>query len=143
MASPHVAGAVALLISLEPNWPAEIEQLEELLRRPAVPLASAQTCGGVPGSQTPNNVFGWGRINIKAAADIVYQAGTIQGTVTVGGAPTAGVTVSYTRLGKTLTTSTDASGFYKVIAGAGTWAMSASIYGQTVNAAGVAAFRTA
>jgi hypothetical protein len=101
-------------------------------------LTSSQTCGGVPGSQIPNNVFGWGRIDVKAAADMVYQAGHIQGTVTVGGTPMAGVTVSYSKAGKTLTTTTDASGFYKVISGAGAWDMAASIYGQTVNAAGVA-----
>jgi subtilisin family serine protease len=138
MASPHVAGAVALLISLEPKLAGQIEQLEELLRKTSVPLTSSQTCGGVPGSQIPNNVFGWGRIDVKAAADMVYQAGHIQGTVTVGGTPMAGVTVSYSKAGKTLTTTTDASGFYKVIAGAGSWDMAASIYGQTVNAAGVA-----
>lgn len=137
MASPHVAGAVALLISLEPKLAGQIEQLEELLRKTATPLTSTQACGGVPGSEIPNNVFGWGRIDVKAAADMVYQAGVIQGTVTVGGVPTAGATVSYTRLGKTLTTTTDTNGFYKVLAGAGSWDMSAAILGQTVNAAGV------
>ena len=126
MASPHVAGSVALLISLEPKLAGQIDQLEELLRKTAVQLTSAQTCGGVPGSQIPNNAFGWGRIDVKAAADMVYHAGYIQGTVTVGGVPTAGVPVTYSMLGKTLTTKTDASGFYKVIAGAGTWAMTAN-----------------
>lgn len=143
MASPHVAGAVALLISLEPKLAGQIEQLEELLRKTATPLTSTQTCGGVPGSQVPNNVFGWGRIDVKAAADMVYQAGVIQGTVTVGGVPTAGVTVSYTRLGKTLTTTTDANGFYKVLAGAGLWNMSATIFGQSVTAAGVGVMQNA
>jgi hypothetical protein len=134
MASPHVTGAVTLLISLEPKLAGQIEQLEELLRKTATPLASSQTCGGVPGSQIPNNVFGWGRIDVKAAADMVYQAGTIQGNVTVGGAPMAGVPVTYSLLGKTLTTTTDANGFYKVIAGAGSWAMTASVFGQSVSA---------
>ncbi len=137
MASPHVAGSVALLISLEPKLAGQIDQLEELLRKTAVQLTSSQTCGGVPGSQVPNNVFGWGRIDVKAAADMVYQAGTIQGTVTVGGVPTAGVPVTYSMLGKTLTTYTDASGFYKVVAGAGSWAMTASHFGQTINAPAV------
>jgi uncharacterized repeat protein (TIGR01451 family) len=137
MASPHVAGAVTLLIALEPKMAGQVDQMEELLRKTAVPLTSAQSCGGVPGSQIPNNVFGWGRIDVKAAADMIYQAGYIQGNVTVGGVPTAGVTVSYSRLGKTLTTTTDSNGFYKVIAGAGSWDMSANIHGQTVNASGV------
>jgi subtilisin family serine protease len=61
MSAPHVAGAVALLISLEPKLRGQIAQLEELLRRTADarPYPS-QTCGGVPGSQAPNNTYGWG-----------------------------------------------------------------------------------
>lgn len=137
MASPHVAGAVTLLISVEPKLAGQIDQLEELLRKTGVPLTSAQTCGGVPGSQIPNNVFGWGRIDVKAAADMVYHAGYIQGTVTMGGVPTADVPVTYSLLGKTLTTTTDANGFYKVIAAAGNWSMAASLFGQAVSAPSV------
>ncbi len=139
MASPHVAGSVALLISLEPKLAGQIEQLEELLRKTALPLTSSQTCGGVPGSQIPNNVSGWGRIDVKAAADMVWHAGYIEGTVTAGGSPVAGATVTYSMMGKTLTVLTDANGFYKVVAGAGSWDMTAGGYGyQTANAAGVA-----
>jgi uncharacterized repeat protein (TIGR01451 family) len=129
MASPHVAGAVALLISLEPELRGQVEQLEELLRKTAVPLTSSQTCGGVPGSEVPNNVYGWGRIDVKAAADMVYQAGTIEGTVTAGGNPVVGATITYSRLGYTLTTTTDGSGQYEVVAGAGSWSMTAAAYG--------------
>ncbi len=143
MASPHVAGAVALLIDVEPKLTGQIEQIEELLRKTAVPRTSAQTCGGVPGSQVPNNVYGWGRIDVKAAADFMFQAGYLQGTVTVGGTPTAGAVVSFTRLGDTLTTTTDANGDYRVIAGAGSYAMSASYQGQSVNAASVAVAQNA
>jgi subtilisin family serine protease len=143
MASPHVAGSVALLISVEPKLKGQIEQIEELLRKTATPLTSTQLCGGVPGSQTPNNVFGWGRIDIKAAADMVYHAGYIQGTVTVGGVPTAGVPVTYALLGKTLTTFSGSNGEYKVIAAPGTWAMTASRQGQTINAPAVAVVQNA
>jgi hypothetical protein len=138
MASPHVAGSVALLISLEPKLAGQIEQLEELLRKTAVPLTSSQTCGGVPGSQIPNNVSGWGRIDVKAAADMVWHAGYVEGTVTAGGSPVAGATVTYSILGKTLTVLTDGNGFYRVVAGAGSWDMTAGGYGyQTANASGV------
>ena len=138
MASPHVAGAVALLISLEPKLMGQVEQLEELLRKTAVPLNVAQTCGGVnAATAVPNNAFGWGRIDVKAAADMIYQAGWLQGSVLVDGVPTAGVVVSFSRLGDTLTTTTDSAGNYRVVAGAGTYAMSASYRGQTANAAGV------
>lgn len=143
MASPHVAGAVALLIAVESKLQGQIEQIEELLRKTAVARTSTQTCGGVPGSLIPNNVYGWGRIDVKAAADMVYQAGWLQGTVTVGGMPTAGVTISFSRLGKTLTTTSDASGNYRVLAGAGSYAMSASYQGQSVNAAAVAVAQNA
>ncbi len=143
MAAPHVAGAVALLIAVEPKLKGQIEQLEELLRKTAVPLTSTQACGGVPGSQIPNNVFGWGRIDVKAAADMMFQAGYIQGTVTVGGIATAGVPITYTRLGDTLTTFSDASGGYRVIAGAGSWAMIANRHGQTISAPAVAVTQSA
>ncbi|MBV6415341.1 MAG: hypothetical protein OMOMHJEC_03226 [Xanthomonadales bacterium] len=138
MASPHVAGAVALLIDVEPKLAGRVAELEELLRKTAVPRNVAQTCGGVnAGTAVPNNTFGWGRIDVKAAADMVAQGGWIEGLVTVGGAPQAGATVSFTRLGKTLTTLSDSEGRYRVVAGAGMWSMSASHLGQTVNAASV------
>ncbi|MBK9055264.1 MAG: S8 family serine peptidase [Chloroflexi bacterium] len=136
MASPHVAGSVALLISLEPQLRGQVEQLEELLRKTAVPRTSSQTCGGVPGSEIPNNVFGWGRLDVKAAADMMYQAGVISGTVTSAGNPVVGGTVTFARLGYTLTTTTDSNGQYEVVAGAGTWNMTAFKYGYqttTVN----------
>ncbi len=85
MATPHVAGSVALIISAEPMMAGKIDQLEELLRRTAVGLTSSQTCGGVPGSQVPNNTYGWGRIDLKAAVDMVWHAGTLSGQVTDAG----------------------------------------------------------
>jgi len=135
MASPHVAGAVALLISLEPKLTGQIEQLEELLRKTAVGLTSAtQSCGAVAVGQIPNNVYGWGRIDVKAAADMVYQAGYLQGTVTVGGVPTGNAIVSFTRLGKTLTTRSDANGSYRVVAGAGSYTVIGEYQGQNASA---------
>lgn len=89
----------------------------------------------MPGSQIPNNVFGWGRIDVKAAADMMWQAGTITGTVTSGAILLFGATVTFARLGYTLTTTTDSNGQYEVVAGAGTWTMTATGYGfQTANA---------
>lgn len=138
MASPHVAGAVALLLDVEPKLIGRIGELEELLRRTAVARNVAQVCGGVDAaSAVPNNTFGWGRIDVKAAADMIAQAGWIEGLVSVGGTPQANVQVSFTRLGKTLTTRTAANGRYRIVAGAGLWSMSASHLGQNVNAASV------
>ena len=81
MATPHVAGAVALLLSAEPDLIGQVAQVEELLRRTATPRTSGQTCGGVSGSQTPNSTYGWGRLNVAAAVDQVWQAGTLSGVV--------------------------------------------------------------
>ncbi len=140
MAAPHVAGAVALILSAEPDLVGRVDQVEELLRKTAVELTGSETCGGVPGSQVPNSTFGWGRINVKAAVDFVWQAGTLGGTVTdaVTGLPIAGATVSITRSGHTLTQVTDAAGYYSFVAGAGTYEMAAGAFGYvTQSASGV------
>ncbi len=63
MAAPHVAGLAALLLSAIPELRGQVPLLEFLIRASAVPLTTTQTCGGVPGSSTPNNTYGWGRID--------------------------------------------------------------------------------
>jgi hypothetical protein len=140
MAGPHNAGAVALLVSVEPKLAGQIEQIEELLRRTARPLTNNQTCGGVPGSQVPNNAFGWGRINVKAAADMVWQAGWLRGRVTnASNQGLAGITVSVSRQivtqTYTLTTQTDPQGYYSFILGQGTYNTEASGWGYTAQSA--------
>jgi serine protease AprX len=67
MAAPHVAGLAALLMSAQPALKGQVSQLEDLIEHSAVPRTSSQTCGGVPGSNIPNNVYGWGRIDALAA----------------------------------------------------------------------------
>jgi subtilisin family serine protease len=67
MAGPHVAGAVALLISANPKLAGNVNKIEQILRETATPLKSPQNCGGVSGQKIPNNTFGHGRINVLAA----------------------------------------------------------------------------
>lgn len=67
MAGPHVAGAVALLISGDPRLRGRVARVEKLLRRSAVAVAHNQVCGGVPAAAVPNPVSGWGRIDVAAA----------------------------------------------------------------------------
>ena len=67
MAGPHVAGAVALLISANPKLAGNVNKIEQILRETATPLTSLQSCGGVSGQTIPNNTFGYGRINVLAA----------------------------------------------------------------------------
>jgi serine protease AprX len=67
MASPHVAGAVALLWSAVPDLLGNIEATEYTITQTGVPRTTSQTCGGIPGTQVPNNTYGWGRLDIFSA----------------------------------------------------------------------------
>jgi serine protease AprX len=64
MAAPHVSGLVALMISADPLLRGNVDAIENIIRHSSVPLTTTtQDCGGVPGSQVPNNTFGYGRID--------------------------------------------------------------------------------
>jgi uncharacterized repeat protein (TIGR01451 family) len=70
MAAPHVAGLAALLISAQPALRGQVDDLEALISRTAVPIPGiSDDCGGVPGDVFPNNVAGWGRIDALQALD--------------------------------------------------------------------------
>jgi serine protease AprX len=70
MAAPHVAGAIALLWSARPYLKNDIARTEEVLNSSTVPLLS-NTCDPGSPAASPNNVFGWGRLDAKAAVDEV------------------------------------------------------------------------
>ena len=70
MASPHVAGVAALLISANPALAGNPELLTQILLDSSVIKTSAQTCNGVSGTQSPNNTFGWGRLDALAAVNL-------------------------------------------------------------------------
>jgi len=69
MASPHVAGVVALVWSAHPQLVRDIDATKSLLQNTANPQVTltAQTCGGTPSTQIPNNSFGHGRVDAYAA----------------------------------------------------------------------------
>lgn len=67
MAGPHVAGAVALLISANPALRGDVARIEQILRETAVPVTHSQTCGGIGPSIVPNYVSGHGRIDVWEA----------------------------------------------------------------------------
>ncbi len=52
-ASPHVAGAFALIWSALPHLAGRVDETEELLERSAVPLTSAIVCNGLSGRRSP------------------------------------------------------------------------------------------
>jgi subtilisin family serine protease len=96
MAGPHVAGAVALLWSADPSLIGDLDRTEEILATTAQPLVTSTSCEGPvaspvaspvedmlatvgvgepypvcgcedePGS-VPNNVYGWGQVDIWEA----------------------------------------------------------------------------
>lgn len=67
MASPHVAGAVALLWSAFPTLRGNVDHTEFILKETALHLTTTQGCGGDSSTQVPNNVYGHGRIDVLAA----------------------------------------------------------------------------
>jgi len=93
MATPHIAGAMALLWSALPSLRHQLAASRDAINNSAVHIASSQ-CGD-PGP--PNNVYGWGRVDILAA---VSGGGTPTptptATATATATPTATATVSST-----------------------------------------------
>ncbi len=77
MATPHIAGSVALLWSARPGLRSDLDATEGTLNNAAVHISS-NDCGD-PGP--PNNVYGWGRVDVFAAV-------TTNGTPTPTPTPT-------------------------------------------------------
>jgi serine protease AprX len=98
MAGPHVAGLVALLLSAQPKLTGNVDEIENLIEQNATPRTISQICGGIPGTERPNNTFGWGLIDAwatvqnvphlfgieKTASAIMYKPGqTITYTLSI------------------------------------------------------------
>jgi serine protease AprX len=88
MAAPHVAGAVALLLSAHPALVGQVDLVEQVLRDTAVPVASVScTSSGVP-----NNLYGYGRLDVHAAVLAVRQV-TVQPSAPGLSAPPGGTAI--------------------------------------------------
>ena len=68
MATPHVAASVALLWQAKPSLKGDIDTTQRLLQQNTNVghYVSIVSCGITPGNR-PNNVFGWGVLNILQA----------------------------------------------------------------------------
>jgi len=71
MATPHIAGAIALLWSAQPSLRNQIVATENVLDQSAVDVTTT-SCSS---SGIPNNVYGWGKLDIKAAVDLAATVG--------------------------------------------------------------------
>jgi subtilisin family serine protease len=90
MAAPHVAGAVALLLSATPENRGDVDKIELLLAGAAEPVLD----GGCGDPGPPNNVWGWGILDVQTAVAAARSV-TLQGTVSsaASGLPLAGASV--------------------------------------------------
>lgn len=70
MASPHVAGAAALLWSAVPTVAQNVNLTTILLEASADARTSTQGCGGDALSAVPNNGYGYGIVNVLAAVQM-------------------------------------------------------------------------
>ncbi|MFD0421009.1 S8 family serine peptidase [Streptomyces parvus] len=128
MATPHVAGAVALLWSAAPSLIGDIAGTRALLDEGATDVDDTH-CGGTPGR---NNVWGEGKLDILASLDKApHTAVDVSGKVTdeATGAALPGVTVRATTGAATRAVTTGADGSYRLSLPPGTYTFSLSGYG--------------
>lgn len=72
MSAPHVAGAVALLWSAHPEMRGRVTWTENILFKSAMQNVTAVgNCGGTSAANIPNNLFGYGRVDVLAAVKSV------------------------------------------------------------------------
>ncbi|SEO49643.1 S8 family serine peptidase [Actinacidiphila rubida] len=128
MATPHVAGAVALLWSAAPSLVGNIDATRQLLDEGARDVDDTH-CGGTAAS---NDVWGEGKLDIYNSVELApHSAATVTGEVTdsATGAALSGITVQAADgAGSTRTVKTVA-GAYRLTLPAGTYSFTLSGYG--------------
>ncbi len=92
MATPHVAGAIALLWSAQAALRHQITDTENFLNEAAVDVSST-SCSS---SGVPNNVYGFGRLDIKAAVDLAASTLNITAVIPPAGRTSGGQSVKLT-----------------------------------------------
>lgn len=73
MAGPHVAGAVALIISANPDLAGEVDIIKDIIKSTAVNLVDSMECEGISALDIPNIYYGYGRIDVLAAVEMALN----------------------------------------------------------------------
>ncbi|WP_330454635.1 MULTISPECIES: S8 family serine peptidase [unclassified Streptomyces] len=128
MATPHLAGSVALLWSAAPSLIGDVDATRALLNDGATDVEDTH-CGG---TADMNNVWGEGKLDILSSIDKApHTAATMTGKVTnkANGAALSGITVEATGATGTREVSTHADGTYRFTLAPGTYSFKLSGYG--------------
>jgi subtilisin family serine protease len=131
MATPHAAGTVALMLSAKSALLGDFDGVLNALDSTAIDRPD-DSCGTPdPSDNDPNFVYGEGRIDAKAAVDLVKTGGTLSGTVTDAGtsSPIGGARIVANDGTREFATTTDASGDYSIFLAAGTYSVTATAFG--------------
>ncbi|MGQ9815393.1 MAG: S8 family serine peptidase, partial [Candidatus Roseilinea sp.] len=117
MATPHAAGAAALVLSANPSL--SVFSVTHALTSTAVPLSTT----------LPNNASGWGRVDAWNAVLSVISTGVITGRVLDGAQPISGALVVAHSGPIQAQAFSDANGYYAIRAVAGIYTVTASAFG--------------
>jgi subtilisin family serine protease len=127
MATPHVAGAIALLWSAAPALLGDVAATREILDTSAIDTEDL-SCGG---DAANNNTWGQGKLDVVAALELapIGPTGFLAGTVTdLGGAAISGARIATTGAANRVRL-TDADGAYSIRLPVGGYSVEASAFG--------------
>jgi len=133
MAAPHVAAAAALLWSARPDLRGQLDLTEALLNQTALPRYSTQ-CGD-PADTIPNNVYGWGRLDIAHTFQVALATtGFLNGVLhdEVGQAVAHHEVQAISPTGFTWRAATEEDGSYQMRILSGTYTVTTSLPGYAV-----------
>ncbi|MEM7116911.1 MAG: S8 family serine peptidase [Chloroflexota bacterium] len=118
MATPHVAGTIALMLSANPQLPTK--NIFSLLRNTVVPIAKTH----------PNNDSGWGRLDAYAAVSTQVTTGLLDGQILGDGLPLphAGLTLT-TPADVELQVRSDENGRFQLPLLAGEYEVETAVFG--------------
>jgi subtilisin family serine protease len=131
MATPHAAGTIALMLSAKSELLGDFDGVLNALDSTAVDRPDAACGTPDPSDNDPNFTYGEGRIDAKAAVDLVKTGGTLSGTVTDADTsdPIAGARISANDGTREFATTADSSGDYSIFLAPGTYSVTATAFG--------------